>query len=200
MNPAVFVHNLHPAATLGCLLSAHVDDIKRIAPRDAADPLLAHLNQKVSQCKDDCGSSRHTGIQHDYSPGVVLTNPYVYVGSTKPILGSLLVGKEDDALGDAILHEACRSVLGSVAWTLFSRAELVAYVQALQRRARAPWKTRLQAAKHCNGAHEEAQVWIEVGGIYESIAVGRFHGCRRESPTGRTNRLGATSVGSDIVK
>ena len=44
----------------------------------------------------------------------------------------------EEAECDARLHEACRSVLGVVAWTVLTRAELAVYVQAFQRRAQAP--------------------------------------------------------------
>ena len=43
-----------------------------------------------------------------------------------------------EALVDGPCHDACRSVLGAVAWIVLTRVELAVYVQALQRRAHAP--------------------------------------------------------------
>ena len=121
-----------------CLLSVHVDDIKGAATKEVAASLLKHLNEKVGQCKADYGSFMHTGIQHEHSAGEVFTHQYVYIDSITPIDTTLFTGKDDEEMCDSRLHEAYRSVLGAVAWTVLTRAELAVYVQALQRRAHAP--------------------------------------------------------------
>ena len=76
----------------------------------------------------------NTGIQHDPS-GVVFTHQYVYVGSLAPIESTMLIGKDEEARCDEMLHEVYRLVIGVVAWAALTRAELAVYVQALQRRA-----------------------------------------------------------------
>ena len=63
---------------------------------------------------------------------------YAYVCSIAPIYAGLLLGKEEEAPCDIVLHEVCGSVFGAVAWTVLTRAELAANVQALRRRAHAP--------------------------------------------------------------
>lgn len=121
-----------------CLLSVHVGDIKGTAARQTADSLLAHLNDKVSECKVDCGNFLLTGIQHEHSHGFVYTHQYVHIDSATPIESIMLIGNDEEALCATLLHEPYRSVLGVVAWTVLTRAELVVYVQALQGRAHAP--------------------------------------------------------------
>lgn len=123
---------------LQCLLSVHVDDTKGCATEDVADGLLKHLSDKVGQCKADCISFLHTGIQHESAPGSIFTHQYVYIDSIEPIDVHSFQGKDEDSLCDIAMHDAYRSVLGAVAWTVLTRAELAAYVQALQRRAHAP--------------------------------------------------------------
>ena len=112
-----------------------VGDIKGIAPWHIAEPLLAHSSDTLGQSKVDSGSFLHTGIQHEHSPGVVLTHQYVYVDGITPIEHSMFTGKVEEALRDTVSHGAYRSVLGVVAWIVLTRAGLAAYVQALQRRA-----------------------------------------------------------------
>ena len=68
----------------------------------------------------------------------MFTHQCVYIDSIAPIDTSRLTGQDDEALCGSKLHEAYRSVLSAVAWTVLTRAELAVYVQALQRRARAP--------------------------------------------------------------
>ena len=77
-------------------------------------------------------------IQHEHSAGQVFTHQCVYIDSITPIDSSLFTGKDDQALCGSQLHETYRSVLGAVAWTALTRAELDVYEQALQRRAHAP--------------------------------------------------------------
>ena len=115
-----------------------VDDIKGTAPKEVADSLLNRLNDSVGQCKADYESFLHIGTQHKHTSGSVLTHQYVYIDSISPIKSELYAGKDDEALCDGPCHDACRSVLGAVAWTVLARAELAVYVQALQRRAHAP--------------------------------------------------------------
>lgn len=130
-----------------CLLSVHVDDIKGVATQEAADPLLAHLNKCVGQRKADFNSYLHTGIQHESASGNVFTHRYVYIDSITPIDVGLFIGKEEEALCDTEVHDAYRSVLGAITWTVLTRAELAVYVQALQRRAHAP---RMKDCKRLN--------------------------------------------------
>ena len=100
--------------------------------------MLKHLNDKVGQCQADCTSFLHTGIQHESAPGLVVIHQYVYIHSIKPIDVHSLQGKGEESSCDTAMHDAYRSVLGAVAWTVLTRAELAVYVQALQRRAHAP--------------------------------------------------------------
>ena len=55
--------------------------------------VTSFLDLKVGQCKFECGSFLHTWIQHEHSPGVVLTHQHVYVDSISPILPSMLHGE-----------------------------------------------------------------------------------------------------------
>ena len=64
-----------------------------------------------------------------------------------PIDVSLFIGTDEGAECDPQLHEAYRSVLGAVAWTVLTRVELAVYVQASQRRAHAP---RMKDCKRSN--------------------------------------------------
>ena len=76
-----------------CLLSVHVGDIKGTTTRQTANSLLAHLNDKVDQCKIDYGNFLHTGVHREHFPGVVNTHQYVYVDSTTPIENNIFIGK-----------------------------------------------------------------------------------------------------------
>ena len=134
---------------LQCPLSVHVDDIKGTAPKEIADSLLKHLNDTVCRCKADCASFLHIGIQHESAPGSAFIHQCVYIGSIKPIDADSFTGKDEYSLCDIAMHDAYRSVLGAVAWTVLTRAELAVYVQALQRRARAP---RIKYCKRLNVA------------------------------------------------
>lgn len=49
----------------------------------------------------------------------------------------MLIGEDEAAPCDTVLHAVYRFVLGAIAWTVLTRAELAAYVQALQMRAHA---------------------------------------------------------------
>ena len=93
----------------------------------------------------------------------------------------MLIGKEDETLCDTILREVYRSVLGTVAWTVLTRAELAVFVQALQRRARA---FRIQA-----------QMWLQVSTVATPIEISRFYGCSFENPTRRANGLNISGIG-----
>ena len=73
----------------------HVYDITGTAQKDVAEPLLKHLDGKVGQCKADCGSCLHTGIQHEHSPLSVFTHQCVYIDSFTPI-GSGLFNRKDE--------------------------------------------------------------------------------------------------------
>ena len=101
----------------------HVDDIKGTATRQNADSGLAYLNSKVGNCKADYGSFPHTGIQHEHSPWEVYIHQCACIDGITPIVVRLLIGKDEEAQCDQILHEAYRSVLGVVAWTVLTRAE-----------------------------------------------------------------------------
>ena len=56
-------------ATLVCLTSVHVDDLKGTATKSAAEALLKHLESRVGKCKADFISFLHTGIQHIQKAG-----------------------------------------------------------------------------------------------------------------------------------
>ena len=122
---------------LHCLLTVHVDDIKGTAQKHVADPLLERSDRSVGQCNADGGSFLHSFIQHEQSPGVVSTHPHVCINSVTPTDGGLVTGNGDEEQCCVVLHEVSRWVFGVVVWTVLTRAELAAYVQALQRRAHA---------------------------------------------------------------
>ena len=92
----------------------------------------------MGQRKAEHGSFFHIGIQHGHGFGVVFIHQYVYVGWIQPMKSELHSGKADEALVDSVCREAYRFVLGAVAWTVLTRAELAVCVQVLQRRAHAP--------------------------------------------------------------
>ena len=118
-----------------CVLSVRVDDAKGCARKPFAEPLLKHLDESVGRCKAAYSSFLHTGVQHEHSLGAVFPHDHVYIESIVPVDNNLLTGNEDEAECCATFREAYRSVLGAVAWTVLSRAELAVYVQALRRSA-----------------------------------------------------------------
>lgn len=118
--PAVVPAQQREPGKLKCLLPVRVGDVKGTATRQTADPSLAHLNEMVGQCKADCGSFLHTGIQREYSPREVCTHRYVYIDSVTPIESMMLICKDEEALCDTLLHGSYRSVLGAVAWTVLT--------------------------------------------------------------------------------
>ena len=80
----------------------------------------------------------HIVIQHEHSPGGVFIHPLTYIDGIVLIIITLLIGKDDETLCEQDLHDMYRSVLGAVAWTVLTRADLAVYIQALQRKAHAP--------------------------------------------------------------
>ena len=67
--------------------------------------MLEHLNRLVGQCKAEGGSFLHAGVQHEHSPGGVLTHWYVYIDSITPIDGGLFTGKGGEEQCCVVLHE-----------------------------------------------------------------------------------------------
>lgn len=90
----------HKLGNLRCMCSMHVDDTKGTATQETANLRLAHLTDKVGQCKADYGSSLHTGIRHEHSLGIVHAHQHVYIDSITPIGSSMLSCKDDEALCD----------------------------------------------------------------------------------------------------
>ena len=105
------------------MLSVHVGDIKDIALKSVAESRLYHLNESVGQCKADYGLFVHIDIQYAHSLDVVLTHQCVYVDSIQPIKSELYSGKDDETLCNGFCREACRSVLGVVAWAMLIRVD-----------------------------------------------------------------------------
>ena len=138
VEPRSIILSIFVSGNLQCLLSVHVGDINCTAPKEVSDSLLRHLNERVGRCKVHCSSFLHIGIQHGHSPGVVFIHQCVYVGSIQPVKPEFYQWKDDAALCGGPFHEAYRSVLGAVAWTVVTRVELAVYVQAFQRRVHAP--------------------------------------------------------------
>ena len=89
-----------------CILSVHVDDIKGIARKEVAEPLLAHLNKLVGQCNAEWLSFLNTCVQHERGAGVVFTHQCVYVDSISVIEIELLIGKDDGGKCIAELHDS----------------------------------------------------------------------------------------------
>lgn len=55
------------------------------------DSSLANLNAVVGQCKAECGTFMHIGIQHQHKPCEVYTHQNTYIEGLKPIDGDLLI-------------------------------------------------------------------------------------------------------------
>lgn len=94
-----------------CLLSVHVG----AARRKLAGSLLEQRNRLVGQCEVGYSSFLHIGVQHEHSPGVVLTHQHVYIDSISLIEPTLLIGEGDAELCFTVFHESRRSVFGVVA-------------------------------------------------------------------------------------
>ena len=77
---------------LQCLLGAHVGDIEGAACNGPAEPLLKHFHDKVGQCKADCNSFLHAGVQHECSSGVVFTHRHAYIDRVLLVDNNLFVG------------------------------------------------------------------------------------------------------------
>ena len=115
-------------ATLRCILSAHVDDIKGAARRQVAESLLRHLEQHFGPCKAEWGSFMHTGIQHESKPGEVYCHQHKYAESLTLMDTSSLKGQAETEPVDAVLQGGYSSLLGGTAWTVLTRADAAIYI------------------------------------------------------------------------
>ena len=68
---------MYDSNMLICVLFVHVNDIKGVATREIAKPLLTHFNPVVGQRKVDYGTFMHTGIQHERKPGDAYTRQII---------------------------------------------------------------------------------------------------------------------------
>ena len=65
--------------------------------------------------------------------------PHFYIAQIKLIETKIWEGlAEDKLVTDPPLHDSYRSVLGAVAWTVFSRSDIAVYVKSLQGMGPAP--------------------------------------------------------------
>ena len=126
------------SATLEMILSTHVDDLKGAATRKAAEELLKCLEGEFGKCKAEWQNFMHTGIQHERRQDGIYAHQHSYVKAIKPMSldGIKKLGELDTV--DDLTHNLYRKILGEVAWTMLTRADLAVYVQALQRRGAKP--------------------------------------------------------------
>ena len=80
----------------------------------------------------------HRGVEHEAKPGEVYCHQNTYIAQIGMLVLSSLSDLDDEALVDAPTHEQFSSLLGQVAWTVLTRADLAVYIQALQRRGSGP--------------------------------------------------------------
>jgi hypothetical protein len=79
----------------------------------------------------------HTGVWHEQVDGGIFCHQFAYVEQLHPLAVGHLKGTVETELVDDSLKSQFHSLLGGVAWTVLTRAEIAIYVQALQRRASA---------------------------------------------------------------
>ena len=77
----------------------------------------------------------HTGVRHEQIEGGIFCHQFAYVEQLHPLAVGHLKGHIETELVDDVLRSQFHSLLGGVAWTVLTRAEVAIYVQALQRRA-----------------------------------------------------------------
>ena len=120
---------------LEMILSTHVDDLKGGASRKVAERLLEFLESKFGKCKNEWKKFMHTGIQHEQLENGIFCHQFKYIEELHPIDLSGTRGQDDEQEVGEGLHSEFSSLLGGVAWTVLTRAEIAIYVQALQRRS-----------------------------------------------------------------
>ena len=121
---------------LKLILSAHVGDLKGAARREIAEELLKHLEKSFGTCKAEWQDFMHTGVQHTRTKAGILCHQFKYVEQLRSI--AVARGAVDEKEVEGQMKEQYHSLLGGVAWTVITRADILVYVQALQRRGAAP--------------------------------------------------------------
>jgi len=123
---------------LQMIISTHVDDLKGGAPKSIAKSLLAFLEAKFGPCKSEWSSFAHTGVQHVQNDDGIFCHQWPYIEQLRQLTISQHKGREENELVNDKEKEQFDSLLGGVAWTVLTRADIAIYVQALQRRGKAP--------------------------------------------------------------
>ena len=122
---------------LSAIASTHVDDLKLTGTDKQVAYILQGLEKKVGKLKTAVGEFEHCGIKHRQMPSgeiVIHQNHY----SEQLGCLALPVGVNLESLCSEADHSAYQSLLGAVAWTVNTRAEIAIFVGALQRVAKSP--------------------------------------------------------------
>ena len=115
--------------TLKCILSVHVDGLEGAATRTTAEPLLKYLEKSVGKRKAEYVSITHTRIQRESKLGEVYTHQCAYIYEIRPLDPVMRKGKDESELATGELHDAFRSLLGSIAIAVLSRPDPAVYIQ-----------------------------------------------------------------------
>ena len=99
-------------ATLHCILTAHVDDLKGAARKEVAKSLLEHLEKAFGPCKADYNRFVHTGIEHEKTERGVMCHQNGYIDNIKSLPTAGFSGLDDSTLVDTATHELYRKLLG----------------------------------------------------------------------------------------
>ena len=128
------------------MMAKHVDDIKLAGILLVIEALLYKLYQIFGELKQEWYTFMNTGIQHTLLPdGTMTMDQDAYIQTIKPIRSPLLKRSPPTMNLDRDLHGQFWSLLGVIGFTTMTQAWISIYVQALQRKARAPKMSDLKA-------------------------------------------------------
>ena len=135
--PEIYIHH-DEKGNLLCILTTHVDDLKCASSKEYAMKLIDHIESKVGTVKQQWDNFTHTGVIHEKTKEGIKCHQDGYISSLTGMDTHGWNEMNDETEVTGSVAASYLSVLGAVAWTVITRADVCIYVQALQRRAHKP--------------------------------------------------------------
>ena len=129
----------HRNGELVLILVKHVDDLKVAGEPQEVEALIRHLEAGFGKLTFNEAEFTNCGLHHRRLPdGTVSMDQDEYILAMRPIRHAELTGRPSTEPCSAEVHQLYQSLLGAVAYALFSQAWAAVFVIALQRRTSNP--------------------------------------------------------------
>eukprot|EP00971_Amphidinium_carterae_P351093 6491908-Amphidinium_carterae.1 len=128
---------------LQMICSTHVDDLKCSGVQAVLDEFVNFLEKRVGKLKRERRKFVHTGIQHDLRDNGLYMHQEQYAAQLHPAATTHLhacSAESELSEKDALTY---LSLLGGLAWLSQTRADIMVYIQCLQRHGHKPRKADL---------------------------------------------------------